>query len=394
MSTALRLGLFYAALFVGSGASAPYIGVWFNDHGLSGAEIGLILAAPALGRAFTGPAIALWADGFTRRRTPLVLLGLGVTATYVGLAVTHGFWPWFALWFVAQSLMANLSPLTDVITLRRARSEGFAYGWPRGMGSAAYVVGNMGMGFVLGRTTPAALIVWMVTAIVAVTAAARWLLPPDRVHEAGEVLPGAERLKGMGALVKDPAIMLTVVSVGLIQASFAFYNGFSALSWKAQGLSSGETGLLWGVGVVAEVGFLWFMEPWRRRVGPERLVILGGVSAVVRWTCLALSPPLWVLFAVQMLHALSFTATFIGSLQLIERLAPAKSATAAQTLNSVLSGGFLAGFATMLSGQLFDSAGARGYLAMSLIALAGLAGAVCLGPLQRTRNRAASLDPA
>jgi len=91
MSTALRLGLFYAALFIGSGASSPNAGVWFRSHGLSGAAIGLILAAPALGRAFTGPVVALWADGFKLRRSPLALIGLGVTVGYVGLAVGHGF---------------------------------------------------------------------------------------------------------------------------------------------------------------------------------------------------------------------------------------------------------------------------------------------------------------
>jgi PPP family 3-phenylpropionic acid transporter len=145
------------------------------------------------------------------------------------------------------------------------------------------------------------------------------------------------------------------------------------------------TGVLWGVGVAAEVGFLWFTEPWRRRIGPERLMLLGGAGAVARWTCLAFSPPLWLLIGLQVLHALSYTATFMGSLQLVERLAPARNASLAQTLNSVLTGGFLIGFSTMASGPLFDAVGARGYLAMSAIALAGLVGTACLGPLQHSQ---------
>jgi PPP family 3-phenylpropionic acid transporter len=144
--------------------------------------------------------------------------------------------------------------------------------------------------------------------------------------------------------------------------------------------------------VAAEVGFLWFMEPWRRRIGPERLVVLGGTGAVVRWTCLALSPPLWLLIPLQALHALSFTATFMGTLQLIERLAPPKSASGAQTLNAVLSGGVLIGLATMASGRLFDAVGAHGYLAMSVIAAAGLGGALCLAPLQRARKAKLAVD--
>ncbi len=386
MSIALRLGLFYAALLIGTGASAPYAGVWFRAHGLSGAAIGLILAAPSFGRALTGPLLALWADGFRLRRTPIALIGIAVAAAYAGLALTQGFWAWMALWFVSQSLFGVCSPLADVIALRRARSEGFNYGWPRGIGSSAYILGNVAMGFVLGLTSPDAMLVWIVVAALAAAGAAQWVLPPDPVHEGGERLAGRDRLKGLGELMADPVFMLAIVSTGLIQASHGFYYGFSALTWKAQGLAPGMVGVLWGVGVGAEVGFLWFMDPWRRRIGPERLVVLGGAGAVVRWTCLAMSPPLWLLIPLQALHALSFTATFMGTLQLIERLAPAKSASGAQTLNAVLSGGVLIGLATMASGGLFDAAGAHGYLVMSLIAAAGLAGALCLSPMQRARK--------
>jgi len=394
MPNAARLGLFYAALFIGSGASSPNAGVWFRSHGLSGVAIGLILAAPALGRAFTGPVVALWADGFKLRRTPLTLLGIGVTVCYVGLAFGRSFWAWAGLWFLAQSLFLNLSPLADVIALRRARAEGFNYGWPRGIGSAAFVVANVGSGMMLRWAPPASLLVWITVCAALATLAARWLLPPDPVHEAGHTLPGRERWRGIGALLRDPTFMLAVISVGLIQASHGFYYGFSVLVWKAQGLGSDVCGLLWGFAVAAEVAFLWLLEPWRRRVGPERLVLIGGVGALVRWTCLAFSPPLWLLFPIQALHALTFTATFVGSLQLVERLAPPASASAAQTLNSVLSGGFLIGFTTMASGKLFDAVGARGYLAMTGVAALGLVGAACLSLLQRGRNVAALGDRA
>lgn len=393
MSTALRLGLYYAALFLGNGAAGPYASVWFKSRGLTGAAIGLILAAPALGRVVTGPTLALLADRFRLRRTPIALMSAGMAAATVALFVSRGVWAWMGLWFVSMSLYANCSPLTDVIALRRARREGFNYGWPRGIGSAAYVVGNVAMGAVLQVAAPGALIIWIAASAMAAGIMAAWVLPDDRVHEGSERPPRGAGLAGLAELLSDPVFVLAIVTVGLIQASHAFYYGFSVLSWKAQGISSSVAGLLWGVGVAAEVGFLWFMEPWRRRVGPERLVLLGATGAAVRWTCLALSPPLWVLVPIQMLHALSFTATFTGSLQLMERLAPARHASLAQTLNSVLSGGFLIGFATMASGGLFDAVGPHGYLAMTLLAVLGLAGAVCLATLQRGRNLSRGANP-
>jgi PPP family 3-phenylpropionic acid transporter len=103
-------------------------------------------------------------------------------------------------------------------------------------------------------------------------------------------------------------------------------------------------------------------------------MLIGGLAAVVRWAAFAFTPPLWLLFPLQILHAASFCATFTGGLAMIERTAPRQSASAAQTLSSALSGGLLIGLATLASGPIFDRLGAFGYLAMCGMALAGLVG--------------------
>ncbi|HEY2359024.1 MAG TPA: MFS transporter [Phenylobacterium sp.] len=378
MPMTVRLGLFYGAIFIGTGASSPYLPVWFAHHGLSGSQIGLILSLPMLARAFTAPLLAVWADSFRLRRTPLLLLAAAVTVAYGLMALPLGFAWWAVVWFAASSMYSTLSPLADVIVLARARRDGFNFGWPRGIGSAAFIVANLGMGAILARGSPELVLVWMVAAVALTALAARMLLPPDPVHEGGHAVALAERLAGLGGLLRDPAFMTAVVSAGLIQSAHAFYYGFSTLAWKREGIGEDVTGVLWAVGVVVEIGFLWFLEPWRRRVGPRNLLVLGGAGAIVRWTALAFSPPLWALFPLQTLHALSYAATFLASLQLVERLATPRNASAAQAINSALSGGVLSGFATMASGPLFDHMGAKGYLLMSAMSVVGLVGAMRL----------------
>jgi PPP family 3-phenylpropionic acid transporter len=44
MSMGLRLGLFYALVFAGLGASLPYLPVWLKAEGVDGSGIGVILA--------------------------------------------------------------------------------------------------------------------------------------------------------------------------------------------------------------------------------------------------------------------------------------------------------------------------------------------------------------
>ncbi|MES3027204.1 MAG: MFS transporter [Pseudomonadota bacterium] len=383
MSQPVRLGLFYAALFVGTGASSPYIPVWFASRGLTGAEIGLILSAPMFARALTAPAIAMWADSFRLRRTPLILMGLASALAYGLLAAPFGFAWWFGIWFVANTILSTMIPLTDVIVLGRARREGFNYGWPRGIGSVAFIIANVGVGLLLAKFSPELVLVWITAAAMLAAGCARGLLPPDPVREGGAGSRLAERLAGLGDLLKDKNFMLVVVSVGLIQAAHAFYYSFSILSWKQQGLPESMTGLLWGVAVAVEVAFMWFMEPWRRRIGPRNLLMIGGGAALIRWTVLSFAPPLWVVVLMQALHTFTYAATFLASLQLVERLSTPTNASAAQTINSALSGGLLMGAATIGSGWLFDAVGTKGYLAMAAMSALGLVGAVRLYGVRR-----------
>jgi PPP family 3-phenylpropionic acid transporter len=90
MPLTVRLGLFYGAVFIGSGVSSPYLPVWFAHHGMSGSRIGLILSLPMLARAITAPLLAVWADSFRLRRTALLILALAVTVTYAAMALPWG----------------------------------------------------------------------------------------------------------------------------------------------------------------------------------------------------------------------------------------------------------------------------------------------------------------
>jgi PPP family 3-phenylpropionic acid transporter len=308
---------------------------------------------------------------------------LFVAGAYGALSAPFGFAWWFCVWFLASTVLSTCIPLTDVIVFTRARREGFNYGWPRGIGSVAFIVANVAVGALIVRFSPGLILAWMMAAAVLAALGARVLLPPDPVREGGVASRLSERLAGVSGLLKDRDFMLAVVSVGLIQSAHAFYYSFSTLAWKQQGIPESLTGVLWGVAVSVEVAFMWFMEPWRRRVGPRTLLLIGGVAAVVRWSALALSPPLWLVFPIQALHTFTYAATFMASLQLVERLSTPANASAAQTLNSALSGGFLMGGATIASGWLFDAAGAHGYLVMAAMSICGMIGALRLYRVKR-----------
>ncbi|WGM38934.1 MFS transporter [Caulobacter sp. NIBR1757] len=373
MPTNLRLGLYYCAIFIGTGASLPYMPVWFRAQGLSGAEIGIILAAPSLARIVISPMAAVWADGFRLRRTPLVILGTVAALAYGVVGLVHGFTAWLLAWTIGMAMLGTLPSLADVMGLRLSRREGFSYPFARGLGSIAFIVGNLAVGALLAVVTPDLVLFWTISAAALAAIFAGVLLPPEPVHEGGEAPPRTSRWRGLSDLLRNRLFMLAVVGAGVIQASHGFYYAFSALLWRRQEIGEAWIGALWAIGVILEVAFMWFAEGWRRRVRPEVMVAIGGVAALIRWSALAFSPPLWLLFPLQGLHSLSFTATFLGSLALIERYAPPHTASAAQTISSSLAGGLFIGLATLGSGPLFDAFGPFGYLGMTVMTLIGMA---------------------
>jgi PPP family 3-phenylpropionic acid transporter len=377
-SPAWRVGVFYALLFLGTGASLPYLPVWLRAEGLSGAEIGVVLSLPLLARVVTGPALAIWADGFRERRTPLILLAGAATAAYAGLSFAEGFLPIVLLWLAGATAAAGILPLTDVIGLKIAERYGTSFGRPRSAGSAAFVAANLGLGAALTVGPAWLVLVWMVAAGAATALAAALILPHEPVRSDGGRAAGKDRLKGLGDLLRRPRFMLVIVSAGLIQAAHGFHYGFSALVWREQGLSEAVTGALWAAGVVAEIGFLWTSEWWRKRLGPERLLAVSGGAAVLRWSVAALGPPLAVLAPLHLLHALTFAGTYVAATRLVDDNSPPESASAAHTLSASLQSGLFIGLATLASGPLFDQAGAGGYLAMSGMAAIGLLGALLL----------------
>lgn len=372
MDSSRRMALQFMLLFGANGVALPFAGLWFYSKGLDGATIGILLAAPMLGRLVTGPLIAVWADGFLYRRTALAILALVSALSYALTAMADTFWGWAVFWFVAATASAAMIPLTDAMTVRLAHREGFSFAFPRGCGSAAFVGANVIMGALLTRTSIDAVLIWIVLAAMAMAASAIWILPAEPVTD-GAPTRKRDRFKGLGQLARDPMFMAAMVAVGCVQSSHAFYYGFSAIAWKAQGITEAQIGLLWAFSVLVEIAFMWWVEPWRRArgIGPLTLLALGSAAGVMRWVALSLAPPLWMLWPLQALHALTFAATFLAGVQLASQLTHSNSQTAAQTLLSVLSAGVLIGLATLAAGPLYDAVGLGGYLAMAALALLG-----------------------
>ena len=112
---------------------------------------------------------------------------------------------------------------------------------------------------------------------------------------------------------------------------------------------------------------------------------LGGVGAVVRWLAMALDPSFWLLFPLQCLHALTFGATYLGALHLIQGNVSEQQAGTAQSIHAAVASGIITGIATVIAGFLYAGWGAASFGAMAGFAMAGVlvTGYLALDPTMR-----------
>jgi MFS transporter, PPP family, 3-phenylpropionic acid transporter len=378
-----RFLILYAALYAGFGAQSPYLPSLLESRDLRPEAIALVLAAGSAVRLVAGPAAGRLAD---RLDAPKVILSLCSTAAAL-IALEYlparGLWLLFAVGVFHSAALAPLAPLSDTLALgaaAAARSDdtvrrGFEYGWVRGAGSAAFILGSMLSGQAVGHFGIAS-VVWLNAALLATVAFAALLVPQlPPTQDAARATAG---VRGVGALLRLPLYRRLVLVAALIMGSHAMHDSFAVIRWAAAGIGPGTAGLLWSLSVAAEaMVFLFAGRPLLDRLGPAGAAMLAAAAGIVRWAVMAETAWLPALATIELLHGLTFALLHLTCMRLLAGCVPRQLAATALTLYGTVGIGAPATLLTLASGPLYARFGAHGFWVMAALCAAAL-------PLART----------
>lgn len=362
---AVLYALFYAGQFVLLGVQLPFFAGWLSARGFIASEIGLITGAALIARLAFGPLVAFWADHQDDERQSLRLVSCLFAIAAIALIFAPGKWLIGAAAVVVIWTFGLLVPLTDSAVLRADRNGHLHYGQTRAVGSAAFLTTTI-IGGALLTTFGIGASVWVMAIAASLAFAAAMSLPAGAGGRSGaKPVSWREARK----LIINPIFIAVLFSAGLTQGAHAVYYAFSYLRWEAIGYTAQTIGLLWAMGVVVEIIVLTRARGLVLRFGPAVLLALGAAGAVVRWTITAMEPPLWVLFLTQMLHALTFAATYLGTIEFLDRAVPTRLVNTAMTLMSTTGVGAVTGLATVIAGFVWQGQGpVAAYLMMAMMA--------------------------
>lgn len=358
MSPAGRAALltagFYAAAFGTAGAQLPYWPIWLAEWGLSEAQIGRYLGLAILARIAGATLLSALADRHAVRRWTIAGAALAAAAVYLAHLGIDRPGTLLVVTMCAAFCMAPLLPLGEALGLRASTWHGFAYAPVRAAGSVSFLAVNVAAGAAIGALG-AAPVLWIIVVGLVSTAVL------GAVHPGGGAAPRGSDRAGPGEarrLLAAPAFLIAAAAMAASQASHSVYYVFSVLDWRAQGIGTGVIGWLWAFAVIVETALM--LGPgrvWVARLGPAGALAVAGAAGILRWSLMALSPPLAALWPLQALHALTFAIGHLGAMAFLASAVPPRLAGSAQGLAIGLIGGLTMAAAAFAAAAIVGAAG-------------------------------------
>ena len=374
MNALHRFALLYALMYAAFGVSSPFMPAFFEGRGLAPEQLGILFAAGTAIRLVSGPLGGRLADLTQARRAVLAACQLLAALVAIGLLSAPSFTPLFLTSLLHAAALAPTTALADALALGAAQPRNahprFEYGWIRGIGSAAFVIGTLLSGQVVDSWGLTSIIVFQAALLVAAGGAATLVPTPGRQEPVT-----AEEFAtqpGVVALLSMPLFRRVMLVSALVLGSHAMHDTFAVIRWSGAGITPAVASALWSESVAAEVVVFFLIgPPLLTRLRPAGVLAVAAAAGVVRWVAMAASTSVIALALVQPLHGLTFAALHLACMRVITAIVPERLAATAQAMYA-LGAGATTALLTLASGWLFATLGAQGFLMMALLCAAAV----------------------
>src|SRR5690606_11970974 len=311
-----RLSAFYFFYFGLLGAWLPFWPLYLRDLGYSAAAIG-VLAGILQATKVVAPNIWGWLADRRGQRLRVVRLGAAAAVLiFAGIFFRSGF-IWLALIVAGYSFFWNaVHAQFEVITLAHLRDQVQRYSLVRVWGSIGFIVAVLLLGWLFDHVALQALPIILFGLLLAI-----WLstlsvsAPPP-----ADPLAVAAR-EPLGATLRRSPVLAFLAINFLLQVSHGPYYTFFSVYLETHQYTRTQTGLLWSLGVIAEVGMFLWMHRILRRFTVRAIVMCSLALTALRWVLIAAYVDvLPVLVVAQCLHALSFASQHACAVEMVRRL--------------------------------------------------------------------------
>lgn len=346
-----KLSGFYFFYFASLGVLIPYWSLYLKSLGYSSLVIGSLVAIlPAT--KLVAPYIWGWLADHTRRSMLIIRIAcLLALLSFSLIFLSQQLW-WLTFVMLLFSFFWNATlPQFEAMTLNHLGDDTHHYSMIRLWGSLGFIVVALLIGGLL-EIYGAEVIPLVVLGTFFVIALSSFIVPEKLNAPHLDHSP-------IWHVIKQPKILAFFVVCFLMLCSHGPYYTFYTIYLEELGYSSYMIGILWAVGVFAEVIIFLLMHKLLPLFGARKLLFVTFLLTTIRWLIIGFfADNLSMLFLAQMLHAFSFGVFHAVCISLVHKYFTGCHQGRGQALYSSVSFGGGVAVGSLLSGLLWDQWGA------------------------------------
>ncbi len=346
-----RLSGFYFFYFASLGVLVPYWSLYLKSLGFNSLTIGALVAIlPAT--KLMAPYIWGWLADHTRR--PMLIIRIACLLALLSFSlvfVSQQLW-WLTFAMLLFSFFWNATlPQFEAMTLNHLGADTHHYSMIRLWGSLGFIVIVVVIGDLL-ESYDADIIPWVVLfTFVAISLSS--FIVPEKLNK-----PHTDN-SPIWYAIKQPKVLAFLAVCFLMLCSHGPYYTFYTIYLQELGYSSYIIGVLWAVGVLAEVIIFLLMHRLLPVFGARKLLIFTLLLTTARWLIIGFfAADLSMLFIAQLIHAFSFGVFHSVGISLVHDYFTGSHQGRGQALYSSVSFGAGVAVGSLVSGLLWDQWGA------------------------------------
>lgn len=346
-----KLSGFYFFYFASLGVLIPYWSLYLKSLGFSSLAIGALVAIlPAT--KLIAPYIWGWLADHTRRSMLIIRVSsLLALVSFSLVFVSQQLW-WLAFAMLLFSFFWNATlPQFEAMTLNHLGDDTHHYSMIRLWGSLGFIVIVVLLGDLLESysTDIIPLVVTITFGLILISS----FIVPEKLNT-----PHADH-SPIWHVIKQPKVLAFLVVCFLMLCSHGPYYTFYTIFLEEQGYSAHMIGVLWAVGVLAEVIIFLLMHRLLPIFGARKLLIVTLLLTTVRWLLIGFFvDDLSMLFLAQLIHAFSFGVFHAVGISLVHEYFTGSHQGRGQALYSSVSFGAGVAVGSLISGLVWDQWGA------------------------------------
>lgn len=365
-----RLSGFYFFWFGALGAILPYWGLFLQERGYSATHIGAVFGT-LMGTKVIAPYVWGWIIDHFGGRLRVVRIATSLTLLiFLFIPQQQDFLPMILLMTAYAFFWNAAPPQIEALTFNYLGEKEAHYGRIRLWGSIGFISSVTTLGWLVETQGLYLLPYWIAAMLSGVFVVSLMLREkPSVAHE--------EQGDGLLKVLLRPEVFGLLLACCLIQLSHGPYYSFFSIYLEANSYSRSQIGLLWSLGVFAEIFVFLAMPFLARQLGMRRLFLFALAITVLRWSLLAefVNHPV-VIIAVQLMHLATFGLYHAVAVNLVHRFFTGKLQGRGQALYSSMSFGLGGGIGALLSGYLWDMSTSTTIYFMAAV-VAALAWLIC-----------------